>query len=140
MELPISLIDDCFVKRGQILHSDIFENIDHPKFFVIIGVSQTEVAGFFYINSEINRFINTKTEQLLMQYPIFCSDYEFLSHDSYICATNVVRMPKAEIVNSIHNGRTKLVGDLKQNHLKALLEKVRGSELFSKKIKDEFFY
>ena len=72
MDLPISLIDDCFVKRGQILHSDIFEDIDHPKFIVIIGVSQTEVAGFFYINSKINRFINTKTEQLLMQYPIFC--------------------------------------------------------------------
>lgn len=32
MELPAILLD-TLVYRGQILHSDIFENIDHAKFF-----------------------------------------------------------------------------------------------------------
>lgn len=66
MELPSQLLEEL-VHRGQILNSDIFEDIDHAKFFVVIGVSEDSVAGFFYINSEINRFINTKDEQLLMQ-------------------------------------------------------------------------
>lgn len=88
MELPAELLD-TLVYRGQILHSDIFEDIGHAKFFVVIGVSSDSVAGFFYINSEINRFINNKDEQLLMQYPLFQCDYSFLSHDSYICATNI---------------------------------------------------
>lgn len=87
------MLVDSLVSRGQILHSDIFEDIDHAKFFVVIGISDDAVAGFFYINSEINRFINNKDEQLLMQYPLFKSDYKFLSHDSYICATNVVKLP-----------------------------------------------
>lgn len=80
MELPAELLD-TLVCGGQILHSDIFEDIDHAKFFVVIGVSSDSVAGFFYINSEINRFINNKDEQLLMKYPLFQCDYNFLSHD-----------------------------------------------------------
>ncbi|MDD6624142.1 MAG: hypothetical protein PUE76_04905 [Bacteroides sp.] len=139
MELPAELLD-TLVYRGQILHSDIFEDIGHAKFFVVIGVSSDSVAGFFYINSEINRFINNKDEQLLMQYPLFQCDYSFLSHDSYICATNIVKLPKSIIVESIKSKRTKAVASLQPEHLDALLQKVRNSRLFSKKEKDEFFY
>ncbi len=140
MELPASLIDSTVVCRGQILHSDIFEDIDHAKFFVIIGVSKDSVAGFFYINSDINRFINNKVEQLLMQFPLFMSDYKFLSHDSFICATNIIKLPKSLITDSIASKRTKVVDSLKPEYLEALLAKVRGSRLFSKKDKEVFFY
>ena len=139
MELPAELLD-TLVYRGQILHSDIFEDIGHAKFFVVIGVSSDSVAGFFYINSEINRFINNKDEQLLMQYPLFQCDYSFLSHDSYICTTNIVKLPKSIIVESIKSKRTKAVASLQPEHLEALLQKVRNSRLFSKKEKNEFFY
>ncbi len=139
MELPAILLD-TLVSRGQILHSDIFENIDHAKFFVVIGVSSDSIAGFFYINSEINRFINNKDEQLLMQYPLFQCDYSFLSHDSYICATNIVKLPKSKIVESIKSKRTKAVASLQPEHLEAILQKVRDSRLFSKKEKNEFFF
>lgn len=133
------MLVDSLVSRGQILHSDIFEDIDHAKFFVVIGISDDAVAGFFYINSEINRFINNKDEQLLMQYPLFKSDYKFLSHDSYICATNIVKLPRSLISQSVVDGRTKIVDSLRAEHLCALLDKVRNSRLFSKKDKDEFF-
>ena len=140
MEIPDSLIGSVVVDRGQILLSDIFEDIDHKKFFVIIGVTEDEVAGFFYINSGINRFVNSKPEQLLMQYPLYCRDYRFLSHDSYICATNIEKRPKAEIVGSIIAGRTRIIDNLKAEHLTELLGKVRGSRLFSPIEKREFCY
>lgn len=92
MELPSELVK-ILVERGQILYSNIFANIDHPKFFVVVGVTEDEVAGFFYINSRINTNVNTKEEQLRLQFPISKDDYEFLSHDSYISATNVVTLP-----------------------------------------------
>ena len=41
------------IKRGAILHSETFDFVDHGKFFVIMGVSHGEVAGFFFINSGI---------------------------------------------------------------------------------------
>lgn len=46
MELPSVLIGDT-IRRGQIFHSSIFQDINHGKFFVVIGVTETEVAGFF---------------------------------------------------------------------------------------------
>ena len=139
MELPADLMN-VFVERGQILHSDIFENIDQPKFFVIVGVTDDEVAGFFYINSKINTKVNTKPEQLRLQFPISKEDYSFLSHDSYISATNVVTLPRYVLAQSIQTQRTLIIGQLLQNHMNEILEKVRTSKLFSKITKDKFFY
>ena len=139
MELPSELVK-ILVERGQILYSNIFANIDHPKFFVVVGVTEDEVAGFFYINSRINNNVNTKEEQLRLQFPISKDDYEFLSHDSYISATNVVTLPRDVIVRSMQSGQTLIKGKLLDNHMNDILNKVRSSRLFSKITKDRFFY
>lgn len=86
MDLPISLLENS-IQRGTILHSTIFENIDHGKFFVVMGVTQEYIAGFFFINSNIHRSLFDKPEQLALQYPLRHSDYKFLDHDSFLCAT-----------------------------------------------------
>ena len=39
------------IKRGTIFHSTIFEDIDHGKFFVVIGEDDRCLVGFFFINS-----------------------------------------------------------------------------------------
>lgn len=139
MELPSELVK-ILVERGQILYSNIFANIDHPKFFVVVGVTEDEVAGFFYINSRINTNVNTKEEQLRLQFPISKDDYDFLSHDSYISATNVVTLPRDVIVRSMQSGQTLIKGELLDNHMNDILNKVRSSRLFSKITKDRFFY
>lgn len=139
MELPSELVK-ILVERGQILYSNIFVNIDHPKFFVVVGVTEDEVAGFFYINSRINTNVNTKEEQLRLQFPISKDDYDFLSHDSYISATNVVTLPRDVIVRSMQSGQTLIKGKLLDNHMNDILNKVRSSRLFSKITKDRFFY
>lgn len=76
MELPAVLVDHT-IRRGQIFHSTMFDDIDHGKFFVVVGVTDEEVAGFFYINSNINSNVITKQEQYAMQYPILAQDYRF---------------------------------------------------------------
>ena len=139
MELPVSLIGDV-VERGQILHSDIFLDIDHPKFFVVIGVSDEEVAGFFYINSRINTSVNRKQEQLDLQYPLYTTDYAFLDHNSFICATNVLTISKRQIVQSIVDKHTKVIGCMRDDHVNELLCKLRSSRLFSNYIKKKYFY
>ena len=139
MELPSDLIK-TLVERGQILYSNIFTNIDHPKFFVIIGVTEDEVAGFFYINSKINPNVNTKEEQLRLQFSISKDDYDFLSHDSYISATKVVTLPIDIIVQSMHTKQTLIKGKLLDTHMNNILKEVRSSKLFNKITKDKFFY
>lgn len=138
MEIPAQLAEDA-VDRGSILITR-FRGIDHPKFFVVIGISDDAIAGFFYINSEINTNVNRKPEQLQMQYKIMCADYNFLSYDSYICATEIVKLPKSDIAKGIREKRVSIKDTLKQQHIDELLSLVRNSKLFSEKDKRQFLY
>ena len=49
MEIPVGAIANS-IGRGDILLSE-FDGIDHRKFFVVMGVSEEKVCGFFFINS-----------------------------------------------------------------------------------------
>ena len=104
MELPVLLLDNA-IKRGTILHSDIFE-IDHAKFFVVIAVTKDSVVGFFYINSKVNGNVIRKEEQYKLQYQILPTDYSFLDHASYIDATTVTPISKEILVKSIKDNHT----------------------------------
>lgn len=139
MELPVSLLA-ASIKRGSILHSTIFENIDHGKFFVIIGITEEYIAGFFFINSNIHKSLWGKQEQLDMQYLLKHTDYTFLEYDSFLCATDILKRKKEELVKSISEGVTSIIGYLQEDHLQEILEMVRQSKLFSNKDKRDFFY
>lgn len=141
MDLPKSLIASR-IDRGSILHTDYIEGIDHGKFFVIIGISQDEIAGFFFINSKIHPsiFIKGKQEQLDLQYPMRKIDYPFLSHDSFLCATNVITLEKSKIVQDVKDGSARCISQMKSEHMEEILDMVRASKVFSKIEKDSYFY
>ena len=134
MDLPASLVID----RGSILHSSVFEYIDHGKFFVIIGEDERNYVGFFFINSDINP-INRKPEQLKMQYPLRKADYSFLRYDSFLCCTQVSTIGKARLEASLSSGETSVKGKLLEEHLDDVLALVRGSKLFTLAEKATFF-
>lgn len=134
MDLPSSLI----IKRGTILHSVIFEYIDHGKFFVIMGEDDKNYIGLFFINSKINSF-NNKPLLRQMQYEMRVSDYDFLDHDSYLCCTELTKIDKKRLDESLSEGTTQYKGFMQQDHLDAVLQLVRGSKLFSEQEKQLFF-
>lgn len=139
MKMPRSLIESQVV-RGTILHSTMFENIDHGKFFVIVGVNKEYVAGFFFVNSNVNIHIEGKQEQLDMQYPLKKKDYGFLKYDSFLSATRIEKTPRSRIVDTISEGTTEIIGSMKQEHMDELLERARESILFSKQQVRQFLY
>lgn len=139
MELPNTLIE-ATVTRGSILHSTIFEEIDHGKFFAVMGITDGMVAGFFFINSRIHPALQSKPEQFAMQYPLLKSDYDFLRYDSFLCATVLLKIPLSKLAESIVIGQTSLVSKLTEIDLNFVLEACRQSKLFSKKEKLQFFY
>lgn len=140
MDVPAKLIEGIGVSRGAILHSTMFRTIDHGKFFVVIGVSKDMVAGFFFINSEINKHLEKKPEQFAMQYPLRCGDYSFLKYDSFVSAIEIKQIPCGRISASIKSGETTIIDNLRKEHLDELLEAARNSKLFSKIEKRMFLY
>ena len=139
MELPLQLLQQG-IQRGSILLSDSFDDIDHAKFFAVIGVSQDAIAGFFFINSRIHPIIMAKSWQLAMQYQLKKSDYDFLRYDSFLGANELQIRPVAALIKSMQEGQTSIVGQLTDEDLTLVLEACRNSNLFSEKEKLQFFY
>ena len=130
MELPTSIIEHT-IRRGTIIHSYGFTDIDHGKFFVVVGVSGDSLVGFFFINSAINRMIFGKQRLLDMQYPMKQADYPFLRHDSFLCATNIMTIEKSTLAADIAEGTASIVGEMQSAHLSELLSAARKSDLFT---------
>ncbi|MBQ3616661.1 MAG: hypothetical protein II939_00670 [Bacteroidales bacterium] len=139
MELPASIYENE-IRRGRILHSDSFVNIGHGKFFAIIGITEDSIVGFFFVNSNINKYIQDKPEMMAVQYPLRKQDYDFLRYDSFLCATEVEEIKKSDILEGISNGSVIFVDELKKEHLDEVLNMVRKSRLFGKRDKERFFY
>ena len=138
MELPVSLIEES-IGRGDILLSE-FDGIDHRKFFVVMGISEDKVCGFFFINSNIHPAIFNKQEQLNLQYPLLHRDYEFLKYDSFLSASNVIERKLSNITEGIKNGTTMVIGKMKDEHVADVVEMVRASNVISERHKKMFFY
>ncbi len=111
MELPLSLLQ-MGIQRGSILLSDSFEDIDHAKFFAVMGVWQDRIAGFFFINSRIHPILEAKPEQFAMQYLLRKNNYSFLRYDSFLSANELQTRPISVLAQSMQDGQTSIVGQL----------------------------
>lgn len=139
MELPIHLLQRS-ITRGSILLSDCFGDIDHSKFFTVVGVFEDKIAGFFFINSRIHPIIEAKPAMFAMQYLLRKSDYDFLRYDSFLGANELQTRQVSVLADSMQSGNTSIVGHLTDEDLTAVLEACRNSELFTAKEKRQFFY
>lgn len=138
MEVPVGEIANS-IGRGDILLSE-FDGIDHRKFFVVMGVSEEKVCGFFFINSNIHPAIFNKQEQLELQYPLMSRDYSFLKYDSFLCASSVIERSVADISDGIRNQTTMVIGRMKDEHINDVVEMVRASKVISERHKRLYFY
>jgi hypothetical protein len=138
MDIPSEILSNG-IERGTILHSNMFPMINHGKFFIVIGESKEYLIGFFFINSHINAMLERHPEFMNLQYILKCKDYKFLDHDSFVCASEILKISKSKLIDSIERRETKIIDILKEKHLEELLEMVRNSDVFSNNEKREFF-
>lgn len=139
MELPVSLLRHG-IQRGSILLSDSFKDIDHAKFFAVVGVFEDYIAGFFFINSRIHPIVQSKPAHFAMQYLLRKKDYPFLRYDSFLEANELQKRLVNALAESMKNGQTSIVGQLTDEDLAAVLEACRNCDLFSAKEKRQYFY
>lgn len=127
------------VRRGDIFHR-FFQTTKPPKskFFVIVGEDEDNYVGYFFINSNINRFVARNEDMNNMQLPIKPEDYSFLTHLSFIDAHELSILKKSDLLNELSNGITQMKERLKQADLEMLLDAAKNSPLFSAKEKVYF--
>ena len=126
--------------RGAILHR-MFETTipPKPKFFVVIGESETHIIGYFFINSNINNYIRRETDVYNLQMPCKRSEYPFLSYDSFIAAHELNVLDKSLLSEELTSGKTSIKGCLNTEDMTRLIEAAKTSDLFSPYEKDTYF-
>lgn len=127
------------VRRGDIFHR-FFQTTTppKPKFFVIVGEDENNYVGYFFINSNINRFVARNEEMNNMQFPIKPADYPFLDYQSFIAGHELATLPKSDLIAELSTGTTQLKGRMKPEDLEMLLNAASQSSLFSPKEKSYF--
>lgn len=124
------------VKRGDIYHR-YFSTTNPPKnkFFVIIGEDSENYVGYFFINSNINKFIERNKEMLDMQLPLLAQRYPFLSHSSFIDGHAIAKIKKNVLIDELSEGIIQIKGCLQKEDMERLCEAGLNSPLFSAKEK-----
>jgi len=132
-------LSNILIKRGNIFHSCKFENIDHCKYFVVMGEDKNRYVGYFFINSNITHSIKKKQDLLDMQMHIKRSDYSFLRYDSFIGANALSYIPKDELTMQLEKRLTTYIGNLTKEDEERLLDSLRRSKLYSAREQKAYF-
>lgn len=135
MDIDRSLL----IQRGAILKGEIFPDIDHSKYFVIMGEDEHHLLGFCFINSNIHRSLLDKQLQLDLQYPLLKNNYDFLHHNSFVCASSLCKLSKDYITKGLNSGEIRFIDTLHNEDLEPILQAIQASPLFSKIDKQRFF-
>ena len=67
-------------------------------------------------------------------------DYGFLKYDSFLCASSVIERKLSDIVDGIRKRTTAVIGKMKEEHVREVVEMVRASKVISDRHKRMFFY
>ncbi len=103
-------------------------NIDHEKFLIVAGVDKDRVlVCSVMINSHINQYILKRRKLLALQVELRETDYDFLSHDSYV---NFAQPIKANFSHFL-NDELKYCGFLKNDDLKLVQHNIIVSGVLS---------
>jgi hypothetical protein len=132
-------LSEVLIKRGSIFYSCEFTNIEHGKFFVVIGEDNNNYVGFFFINSNININIQRIDKFFKMQMPVKKQDYSFLKYDSYIDAHAISLIRKDKLKEQISKKIVAFKNRLTKDDEILLLENLRNSDLYSEQEKNIFF-
>lgn len=136
------LLGNLLIKRGEIFIGEkgtFDENISHSKFFVIMGEDEDSYIGFFFINSEVHKYIQARPELYSLQYPLSPEKYSFLSHDSVIGCESIKRLKKQSVLDGLEQGSIVHKGTLLSSDIDVILNMVSKSKVFTKHEKDTYF-
>lgn len=117
-----------------------FEGIDHPKFFIIAGISKDRISVCsVYINSHIHPSIMQKQKLLDLQILLKKQNNSFLKYDSYVNCSDYISMKLNAISNWIADRSCKVIGSINDEELKSIRETLINSGLLTGEQIEEFF-
>lgn len=117
-------LGDVFLKK--------FEGIEHPKFFIVAGLSQDRVfLCSVYINSDIHPSIIRRQNLLELQVPLRKQNNSFLNYDSFANCSNPIHMESTSLIEWVTDNSCKVIGSIFKEDLNTIKEALKNSGLLS---------
>ncbi len=117
-----------------------FEEIDHPKFFIVAGVSRDKIfLCSIYINSNIHPSVMRRQHLLELQIPLKQSNNPFLKYDSFANCSTPIPMESESLGQWIANNSCKVIGSVFQDDLKLIVDAIKNSGLLSEEEIELYF-
>lgn len=128
------------VERGTVIRTHFTEtNPPKIKLFVVLGGSKDKIVfGVVLINSQINPHIFRSSALRSWHVPILSSDYEFLSHDSFIDCTQLFEKETTALLAAVSNSPEVVVGKLMESDFEAVSRAIKAATTIAKSDKRKF--
>ena len=115
-------------------------NIEHRKYAIYFANDKTKEGhcGLVIINSDINENVN-RSDYLKSQHVLIdCKRHTFLDYDSYVDCTQIHNHNLDEIIACIAENPNFLKGNVAEDVLKKIYDKILASRLISPKDKKKY--
>ena len=109
------------------------------KYVVILGVdNECIMVGTLYINSEINTNVIRTAAQRELQFKLKCSEYSFLSYDSFVNTSYILKRKFEVLVDSICENNGGYIGQITERDFGNLRSIMSLSREISRADKKDF--
>lgn len=128
------------LKIGTVLRLHV-KDTDPPKIkrFIIIGFTEDKVTlATVYINTEINTNVNWSIEQQDLQLSLSSENREYLEHDSFVDCSKFFLKGVQEITDIVKSRPEVIIGELNQDDLKIVIEKIKNATTIKGKVKKKY--
>jgi len=103
-----------------------------PKNKFLLLVCRSDPPLLFMINSKIPEFVQQKPDLLSCQVKLCSSDYNFLSHDSFInCSEIINRFSEEAIINQVLSDVGRIKGEINQTTRNEIIGVVKRARTIS---------
>lgn len=117
-----------------------FEGIDHPKFFIVAGISQDRIfLCSIYINSRIHPAIMQRQHLLELQIPLRKHDNPFLKYDSFANCSTPIPMESEPLSEWVSDESCKVIGSIHKPDLTTIIDALKNSGLLSEEEIELYF-
>ena len=125
-------VGDVFLKE--------FEGIEHPKFFIVAGLSQDRVfLCSVYINSRIHPSIIQRQHLLELQVPLRKQNNSFLRYDSFANCSTPILMESEPLSEWVADNSCKVIGTVFKDDLNSIVGTLKNSGLLSEEEIELYF-
>jgi hypothetical protein len=127
------------LKTGDVFLKE-FEGIDHPKFFIVSGISQDRMfLCSIYINSKIHPSVMLRQHLLELQVPLKKQNNPFLKYDSFANCSTPIPMESEPLIQWVSDHSCKVIGSIYKDDLISIVDALKNSGLLSEEEIELYF-